>query len=132
MNFNNIRKEIEQFRKALSNFIGSLPDGNEGVEFLDKKKKCAVVNFSTIQKNKGILCPGYYLNHTAKDEMKRILEKTRLESLDNVIEKIVQTGNIPTSSGQMLKANPEFITKLKLMWESALNGNVGDDNAKDD
>lgn len=67
-----------------------------------------------LAKNKGILCVDYYLNHTAKDEMQRIIKKTSLESLGRVIEEIIQTGRIP---GRRLRLNPEFINKLKQMWE---------------
>ena len=116
MNFNNIRKQISEFRDKLSAYIDTLPDGNDGVEFLDKKKKVAIVKFSTMQKS-GIMSAGHYINHRAKDEMRRIILKTKLESLDSVIERIIQTGNIPTTSNYTIKANPQFIAKIKEMWE---------------
>lgn len=122
MNFKNIRKQISEFREELSAFIDTLPDGADGVNFLDKEKKCATVKFSTLVANKGIMSASYYLNHTAKDEMRRIIKKTRLESLDKVIKKIIQTGSIPCSTGrQATKVNSQFITKLKEMWNDAQN-----------
>jgi len=121
MNLKNIRKQISEFREELSAFIDTLPDGADGVQFLDKEKKCAQVSFSTIAKHGGILSAGHYLNRTAKDEMKRIIKVTKLENLDTVIEKIIQTGSIPASSGSPVKANPQFIAKLKEMWEGERN-----------
>lgn len=120
MNYNNIRKQISEFREKLSAFIDSLPDSAEGVHFLDKEKRCATVNFSTIAQNKGILSADYYLNHTAKEEMRRVIKNTRLESLDSVIKRIIQTGSIPTDR-QPVKANPQFIAKLKEMWNDQKN-----------
>jgi hypothetical protein len=115
MNFNNIRKQISEFRERLSAFIDTLPAHAEGVTPLNKKGTCGIVSFSTIGKNNGILCADYYLNHTAKKEMQRIIKNTKLESLDKVIEEIIQTGRIP---GRFCKLNPQFIAKLKEMWES--------------
>jgi len=117
MNLKNIRKQISEFREELSAFIDTLPDGADGVNFLDKEKKCATVNFSTLVANKGIMSAQYYLNHTAKEEMRRVIKNTRLESLDSVIEKIIQTGNIPSSTGrQDTKINPAFIAMLQQKW----------------
>lgn len=122
MNFNKIRKQISEFREELSAFIDTLPDGADGVHFLNKEKTCASVSFSTLAANNGILSASYYLNHTAKDEMRKVIKKTRLESLDSVIEKIIQTGSIPSSTGrQATKVNPAFIAKLKEMWNDAQN-----------
>ena len=84
------------------------------------------MNFSTIQKHGGILSAGHYLNHRAKEEMKRIINNTKLECLDSVIERIIQTGTIPTTSGSPVKANPQFIAKVKEMWEGA-QGNAEND-----
>lgn len=115
MNFNNIRKQISEFRERLSAFIDTLPVHTEGVTPLNKEGTCGIVSFSTIAKNKGILSPHYYLNSTAKEALHRIIKSTRLESLDKVIEEIIQTGRIP--GRQTMRVNPEFIAKLKEMWE---------------
>ena len=112
-----ILEQISAFRDQLSAFVESLPDGNEGVTFLDKKKTCASVNFSTIMKSPGLnLSASYYLNHTAKKELLRLIKTTPLERLNKVIEEIIQTGRIP-NRGWPVKANPEFIAKIKEMWE---------------
>ena len=114
MNLKNIRKQISEFREELSAFIDTLPDGADGVNFLNKEKTCASVSFATLQANKGILSASYYLNHTAKDELRRIIKNTKLENLDKVIEKIIQTGSIPSAGGRQ---HPQFIAKLKEMWD---------------
>ena len=117
MNFKSIRKEIADFRTRLSAFIDTLPDGNSDVTFLNEKKTCGVVSFSTIAKNHTILCPGYYLNHTAKEELRRIITSTKLENLDTAIKNIIQSGRIPVKGGgNPVRANPEFIEKVKEMW----------------
>jgi hypothetical protein len=115
MNFNNIRKQVSDFRDRLSAYIDTLPDGADGVHFLNKEKTCGTVNFSTMQANKGIMSACYYLNHTAKEEIKHIIKVTKLENLDTVIKKIIQTGSIP--GRQPVKTNPQFISKIKEMWE---------------
>jgi len=122
MNFNNIRKQISELRERLSAFIDTLPEGADGVHFLNKKKTCGTVSFSTLVANGGIMSARYYLNYTAKEEIKRIIKVTKLENLDTVIEKIIQTGSIPTSDGrQPVKTNPQFIAKIKEMWEGERN-----------
>ena len=73
------------------------------------------MSFSTIGKNKSILSPHYYLNSTPKEELHRIIRNTKLENLDKVIEEIIQTGRIP--GRQTMLVNPEFVAKLKEMWE---------------
>ena len=121
MKFNDIRDQISALRERLITFIDSLPDVNDGVTPLNKKGTCGVVSFSTIQKNHGILCPGYYLNHNAKKELRRLITNTKLESLDRVIEKIIQTARVPSVSSRPLYVNPEFTAKLKEMWNNEKN-----------
>lgn len=115
MNFNGIRKQISEFRERLSAFIDTLPVHAEGVTPLNKKGTCGIVSFSTIAKNKSNLSPHYYLNSTVKKELHKIIKNTRLESLGKVIEEIIQTGRIP--GRRALRVNPQFIAKLKEMWE---------------
>lgn len=102
MNFNNIRKQISEFRERLSAFIDTLPVHAEGVTPLNKKGTCGIVSFSTIGKNKSILSPHYYLNSTPKEELHRIIRNTKLENLDKVIEEIIQTGRIPCDRSLIL------------------------------
>lgn len=113
-----ILEQISVFRDELIAFVESLPDGNEGVTFLDKKKTCASVNLSTIMKSPSMnLSASYYLNHTAKKELLRLVKATSLERLDKVLQEIIQTGFVPVQGGRPITANPEFITKVKEMWE---------------
>lgn len=118
MNFNEIRDQVSKFRDKLSAFIETLPASAEGVTLLNKKGNCGVVNFSTMAKNKGIFCADYYLNHTAKKELQHVVKKTPLENLDKVIVSIIQTGRIPYKP---IKMNPEFVKKLRDMWEKEMN-----------
>lgn len=118
MNFNEIRDQISAFREELLKYVESLPMHAEGVTPLDKKGKYGTVNFSTLAKNNGIMCADYYLNHTAKKELLAIIKRTRLESLDKVVEKIIKTACIPNKS---IKMNPQFISRLRDMWEKEMN-----------
>ena len=88
MNFNDIREQISTFRERLIEYIDELPTHAEGVTPLGKKGNCGIVSFSTVAKH-GILSADFYLNHTAKDELKHIIKVTKLENLDKVIEKII-------------------------------------------
>lgn len=114
MNIKDIKKQISEFREKLSKLIEDMPDGVDGINKLNNN--CGTVMFSTVAKHNLNLSPSYYLNKDAKQRMQEIIARTQVENLERVIEKIIQTGSIPLSSGQRLGVNPEFVAKLWEMW----------------
>ena len=116
MNFNEIRNQISTFRERLIEFIDTIPSHAEGVTPLGTKGNCGIVNFSTLAKHK-VMCADYYLNFTAKEELRHICKVTKLENFDKVIETLIQTGRIPYKP---IKMNPAFIARLRDMWEKEM------------
>ena len=115
-NIKSIIEHISELREKMKSFIESLPEAHTGVNLLSKNPRCGTVSLSTISKNKGILAPSYYLNTTAKEELIRILETTKIESLESRINQIIETGRLEVS-GRKIELNPEFIEELKNIWK---------------
>lgn len=77
----NIFKEIKKFKQELLQMIDSMPDAQSGVHHISKKPDIAIISFSHIQKNEGILCPHYYLNCEAKNALRATIKRTQIENL---------------------------------------------------
>lgn len=120
MKMNEILKQIKELRKNLLDMIDQMPDAQTGVNQISKKPAIAIVKFSHIQKNKGILSPRYYLNCEAKEALKNMIKLTKIEDLPERIDEIIRSGVIIVNKDR-IKLNPEFVTFLKNMWEGALD-----------
>lgn len=116
-NLKSIIKRISELRDKMKEFVEGLPETNSGVKLLSDSPRCAVVSFSTIAANKGILCPHYYLNATAKEELLKILETTKVERLEERVSQIIQTGKLWDGAPPHLTLHPDFIEALKKIWE---------------
>lgn len=122
MNINETLEQIKELRKRLLDMIDSMPDAQSDVNQISKKPPIAIVNFSHVGKNKGILCPRYYLNCDAKKALKNLIQRTQIENLPDRINNIIRSEQIKVKPGDIIKLNPEFISSLKKMWKGALNG----------
>lgn len=121
MKINKILERIKELRKNLLEMIDQMPDAQEGVNLISKSPAIAIVKFSHVQKNKGILCPRYYLNCESKKALKDIIKLTQIENLPDRINEITRSGVIKINKDR-IKLNPEFVSSLKEMWKEALNG----------
>lgn len=121
MNINEVVEQIKLYREELLKMIDQIPDAQTGVNQISKKPEIAIVNLSHVQKNKGILCPHYYLNGRAKEALRKLVQRSLIEDLPKRIKNIIQSGQIKIKSKDAIKLNPEFISILKDMWKGILN-----------
>jgi len=121
MNLNEVLEQIKKSREELLKIIDQIPDAQTGVNQISKTPEIAIVNISHVSKNKGILCPSYYLNGRAKEALRKIVQRSLIEDLPKRIQNIIQSGQIKIKYRDTIKLNPEFISILKDMWKGILN-----------
>lgn len=66
-----------------------------------------------IRDNGTILCPSYYINTEVKAELKGRLMRCPIETFEDEVDTIITTGFMKSR----LRINPEFLKKLKALWE---------------
>jgi len=111
---NHLAENIKEIKTQLITMISNLPDATPGVKMLSKN--CAIVSFSTIAANRGILSPSYYINAENKKVLIERIERSNVENLRKLIEDIIDKGTINDTSGQTTRVSPEFVKALKEKW----------------
>lgn len=117
-NLKSIIKNISELREKAKAFIQELPEASSDVTLTSMNPRCGIVSLSTIAKNNFILSPHYYINASAKEAIIKLLETTKIEHLEKVINRIIKTGCLPKGSITQanIKLNPEFINELSKIW----------------
>lgn len=112
-------RDISKLRERAKTFVEGLPEASSDITMINTNPRCGIVSSSTIAKNNFILSPHYYINASAKEAIIKLLETTKIEHLEKVINQIIETGRLPRNSIAQanIKLNPEFINELKKIWK---------------